>query len=178
MFPRIALCAITLAVTLSAQPPTPAAPPVDLVKSYLTLTDAQVTQLQQIRQSERTANQSIQQSVQQKQEQLDTLLSNGSTDAAALGRLLIDIQNLRKQLDANRTTYHNQALNVLTAAQKTKAQALDDAAKLAPTINQAASLGIVLPPAPPAGIAPGPFRGVGPRPGPAPMRHRPPAQDF
>ncbi|MBI4910100.1 MAG: periplasmic heavy metal sensor [Acidobacteria bacterium] len=173
MHKRIALCALMLTMAVAAQtPPTPPTPPVDLVKTYLTLTDQQITQLQQIRQAERTANQTIQQSMQQKQQQLNTLLTGGSTDAAAIGRLMIDIRNLRKQIETNHTTFHNQALNVLNATQKPKAQALEDAAKLAPTIHQAAALGLVLLPAPPAGGPGGP--GAGPR----PMRMRQPPPEF
>lgn len=169
---NIAGSLLTLTLTLLAQAPPngPGAPPVDLVRSYLTLTDVQVQQLQQIRQAEATANQTAFQSMQQKQQQLNTALRGGSTDASALGRLLLEIEALRKQVQTNQTTFHNQAVNALNAAQKTKLQTLDEAAKLGPTIQQAAGLGLVTPPTPPAG---GPQNGP---PGPGPrgmMRVRP-----
>jgi Spy/CpxP family protein refolding chaperone len=164
----VATCALSLSLPLLAQqtPPTttPRTPPVDQVKTYLSLTDQQVQQLQQLITSERQANQTRQQEIQTKQTQLQQLLTANSNDAAALGRLLIDIQALRRQVETTHTNFQTQAVALLNDAQKTKLKALDDASKLAPTIGQAVSLNLLTPARPPNAGAPG-IGGPGPGPG-------------
>jgi Spy/CpxP family protein refolding chaperone len=125
-----------------AQPP---APSFTEVKTYLALTDAQVTSLNTIHNSERTAAQSIREQMQSKRTALETAISAGTT-ASAAGQLLLDIEALRKQLTNLNTTYQAQALAVLSDAQKTKLKTLDDAAKLSTSIHQAAALNLLTPP--------------------------------
>jgi len=172
-----AACALSLSLPLPGQqaPPTPRTPPTDQVKTYLSLTDQQVQQLQQLITSERQANQARQQEIQTKQTQLQQLLTDNSNDAAALGRLLIDIQAVRRQMETTHTNFQNQAVALLNDAQKAKLKALDDASKLAPTIGQAVSLNLLTPARPPNAGIPG-FGGPGPGPGgPMGPRFRRPA---
>lgn len=144
----------------------PPQPGTDLVKAFLTLTDSQIQGLQQLRTQTGDALQSIHQEIQQKQTTLQEQLSKGSTDAAALGKLLLDIEALRKRVTQTEETLHNQALGTLTAAQKAKLMTLEDAVKLQPVIGQAAGLQLLTPPQlPMGGPGVGPF-GTGPR-GPA-----------
>ena len=133
----------------------PPQPGTDLVKAFLTLTDSQIQGLQQLRTQTGDALQSIHQEIQQKQTTLQEQLSKGSTDAAALGKLLLDIEALRKRVTQTEETLHNQALGTLTAAQKAKLTALEDAVKLQPVIGQAAGLQLLTPPQLPMG-GPGP----------------------
>jgi Spy/CpxP family protein refolding chaperone len=151
-----AMCATALFAQTSQR-----TPPTDQVKTYLSLTDAQVQSLQAIQQQERSALSSVRQQLMQKEQSLAQQMRSGSADATALGNLLVDITNLRKQLTQNQGTYHTQAMAVLTADQQTKLQALQTAASLAPTIRQAEMLNLVTPP---AGAAGGP--GFGHRFGP------------
>src|SRR6266540_287353 len=86
----------------SAQPPgaqQPPAPSITEAKAYLGLTDAQVTALQTIQKQAQAATQSLHTQIQTKQTDLDALLAKGTTDANAVGKLLLDIQTLRKQID-------------------------------------------------------------------------------
>lgn len=137
---------------------------VDEVKAYLTLTDAQVTLLQQIRKDEFTANQSLHDQVMERRTALRTALQATSPTAAELGGILLEIKNLQSQLGQNREKYRAQAVALLTDAQKPKLAALEAAAALRPTISQAMALNLLTPPVPPAGMA-GP-EGGGPRMGP------------
>ena len=141
----------------------PRAASADQVKAYLALTDAQVTQLQQIQQDEFTANRSIRQQIGEKEDALKTALAGTSPTATELGNLLVDIKNLRAQISQNRDKYRTQALALLNDAQKPKLAALQAAAALQPTIRQATMLNLI---APPAGDSAEPFGGG---PGPMPM---------
>lgn len=170
-----------LVATLSAQPST------SDVQTYLSLTDAQVQSLQQLRTQQRQALQSTFQQIRQKQQDLQNQLSSGSTDAAALGQLLVDIQTLKKSISTAQSSYNTQALAVLTADQKTKLQTLQSAAALRPQISEATALGLLTPPSGGAGsrmgMGPGPgmmfHRGGGPRAGwRGGRRAAPPEQQF
>lgn len=177
---RIAMLTIALAATLAAQGPgrggfgfgPGGAPGIDQVKSYLGLTDAQVQSLQQLQQQQREATRATHEEIGTKSRALHEAIAGGSADAASLGRQLLEIEALRKKIEQSLTTYRAQAAATLTADQKTKLTALDTAAKLQPTIGQAASLGLLAPPARPAGaFGPGgfghrPMHGPG---GPGPM---------
>jgi len=135
-------------------------PDVSALKTYLNLTDAQVTSLQAIRTQQRTALSNTHQQLQQKQQSLNSLLSGGSTDPNAVGQLVLDIQALRKQVSTANSSLQAQAVSVLTADQKTKLNALQDAAKLQPAIREAEFLFLLAPPTPPAG-GPGDFGAFG-----------------
>jgi hypothetical protein len=136
-------------------------PPTAEVKAFLQLSDPQIQQLRDLTDSMAGANRTRNQEIAQKQQQLNDLLQQGSTDANALGRLLIDIQTLRKQVGATAENFRTQAVALLTDAQKTRLKQLEDSAKLAPAVQQAVSLNLL---APPARQPQGPPAPGGPRP--------------
>jgi len=150
----------------------PGAPPTDLVKSYLTLTDAQIQSLTQIRQQGASSRMSIMQDIHTKQQALHDALDKGGASAMTLGQYLLDIQALQKKISDLDTTDRQLALNVLNDAQKTKVAALQTAADLAPTIGQAQALGLLTRPANAAGAPGGPGMGPMMQRGPAPMMQR------
>lgn len=167
---RSMICGLALAMAVWAQGPgTPPAPPTPTeLKAYLGLSDSQIQALQQIRQQEAEALRTIHDELAQKQKTLGDQLQAGSTDAAALGRLLLDIQNLRKRIEDAQKSFRDQAANQLTAEQKTKLKALEEAAKLQPAIGQATGLNLLVPSTPAQGGV-----GFGPR-GPGGMAPRGP----
>ena len=131
-----------------AQPPgggIPRTPDVSSVKTYLNLSDAQVNTLQQLRQTEMTALRSVFDEIQTKETALRNLLNTNTTDAAAVGRLMLDIQASRKKIESTEATYRTQAVNTLTADQRTKLAALDTAMKLRDEIQQAVVLNLLQP---------------------------------
>jgi TolA-binding protein len=158
---KVTLLTLAASALMMAQPPM-RTPDITAVKTYLGLSDAQVTTLQSLRTQEMSQVQTLQTQIQAKHTDLQKLLDAGSTNAAQIGQLMIDIQALQKQFEAIHTNYRNQAVATLTDAQKTKLKALDDASKLRDEIQEANFLNL-LAPAPGTG-APGPFMR-----GPAPM---------
>jgi Spy/CpxP family protein refolding chaperone len=166
---------LVASAAFAQQPP---ARDISAIKTYLSLTDTQVTALQTIRSQQRTAVGDTQQQIRQKQQALNSLLSGGSTDANAVGTLVLAIQALRKQVSTNASSLQAQAANVLNADQKTKLQALSDASKLQPAIREAEFLFLLTPPeGPMTGAGFGGFPGMaGPRfggPGPRMFRRAP-----
>jgi Spy/CpxP family protein refolding chaperone len=155
--------AALLAASLAAQTPggttTTSASPTDTLKTYLSLTDAQVTALQQLRKQERQDLSATFQDLGAKQRALRDAIAS-SKDAATIGQLQLDIETLRKKIQDTQTSYQAQAVNGLTADQKVKLQALQAAAALQPTIRQAGALNLLTPP---AGAGPGGPGGAGPR---------------
>ena len=127
------------------------------IASYLTLSATQITQLQDIQQKARTANQTTMTDIASKQQALQATLLKGGSSASAIGQMLLDIEALRKKITDSQTASNSAALLVLNAIQQTKLKALDDAYKLASAIHEAAMLNLLTPPA----DAPGP--GFGPR---------------
>ncbi len=161
---------LVLATALSAQ--TPAAPILDPIKTYLNLQDSQIQALRQLRQQQMQAMQATLSELAARQQSLRDQLDRGSTDAAALGKLLLETEALRKQIRQMHEGFRTQAVNVLSADQKAKLAALEEALKLAPAAQGAAALGLLTPPDPVPGW-PGPGllgfgRGMGPE-GPRPM---------
>jgi Spy/CpxP family protein refolding chaperone len=141
--------------------PRPGPPAVEELKNYLGLSDAQVESLQQLRRQEAESLRSVRQQMMEKQRALREVLRSGSSDAATVGQLQIDVQNLRQQVQESRQKSREQAVNSLTPEQRAKLQTLEEAAKLQRTIRQAGALNLL---AAPAGGPAGPAmrRGMGP----------------
>jgi Spy/CpxP family protein refolding chaperone len=137
-----------------------ATPNITDIKAYLTLTDTQITGIQAVQKQLQTAVQNLQTQIQTKQTALDTAMAGANPDALTVGKLLVDIANLHKQVQTQAGTFRDQAINLLTAAQKTKLTALNEAAKLQPAIHQAIGLLLLAPPVNPYGT---PGIGGGPR---------------
>ena len=116
------------------------------VQSYLNLTDAQISSLQQLRQSEMAALKPIFQQIGPLHETLRAQEQSGSADATAVGKLVLGIHSLEQQAAPIRSSFQQQALAVLTADQKTKLAALESAAALMPAIHEATALNLLTPP--------------------------------
>jgi Spy/CpxP family protein refolding chaperone len=117
------------------------------IQSYLNLTEAQITSLQQLRQSEAAALKPIYQQMGPMRQSLRTQEQSGSADAATVGKLVLDMKSLEQQAAPIRASFQQQAQAVLTADQKTKLAALQSAAALMPAIHEAGSLNLLTPPA-------------------------------
>ena len=116
------------------------------VQSYLNLTDAQISNLQQLRQSEMAALKPIFQQMAPLRESLRTQEQSNGADAASVGKLVLSIQSLEQQAAPIRSSFQQQSLAVLTADQKTKLAALESAAALMPAAHEAAALNLLTPP--------------------------------
>ncbi len=129
----------------------------DAVKAALNLTDAQITQLKAIKQQQIAAVQSLQQQVAEKHKLIADEMAKTSPSAAVVGQAMVDIHNLQKQIQTTAEGFVTQAVALLTAEQKTKLKALEDAAKLRPAIQEAIALELL----PPAVGGAGPGAGLG-----------------
>jgi hypothetical protein len=149
---RTLLATVCLAAPVLAQlPDSISALPViardyDGVRQYLALSDAQMSQLREIQESRMKADQAIYQQIQQRQVQLDTLLRDGSNDALAVGRLLLEINGLQRQLPGSGAPYRTRAVAVLTDAQKQKLATLAEALQLSRAAGEATALNLIEPP--------------------------------
>ncbi len=93
---------------------------------------------------------------------LRELLESENPDPAEVGRLVLELRNLRERVREVRAAFHeavrNYVKNTLNRAQEL--EALEEAAKLIPAIRQAGALGLLGPMGPPEGGE-----------GPAALRH-------
>jgi Spy/CpxP family protein refolding chaperone len=131
---------------------TPVMPPVPTpaysqLKAYLNLSDTQLQSLEDIYKSRLTVQQAIYQQISAKQKQLNQLLAGGTTDAATVGQLMIDIHNLQQQAATPSSTYRDQELKVLSADQAAKLTALVTALQLQQAAYQAVTLNLIDSPA-------------------------------
>ncbi len=148
---------LLFATTLMAQGPRAARmasgiPPLTELKSYLSLSDEQVTQLTDQKKQLNDAVSPLATQLLEKRKSLADLLKAGSTDTATIGQLRQDMAGLRRQMKDLAGQYGTNARGVLNADQQTKLQALEEAAKLMPTIRQAESLNLIEGAAPWAGM--------------------------
>jgi hypothetical protein len=142
----ITLIALLLTCTLVAQQPLrlgQGTPAVAELKAAIGLTDAQVEKLVALLKQRVESNRAALTQIAEKEGALRDTLKAGGADATAVGRLVLDIDALRKQVQASDKTYGDQARAVLDAGQLAKLKTLEDAAKLEPAIRQAIGLNLM-----------------------------------
>jgi hypothetical protein len=127
-------------------------PDLTAITNYLTLTADQVSSLQSIQSNFCSTTQAARQKIAEDQKSLRDMQRQGSTDASAMGNLLVDIEAQRKSIQAAQSSLMDQATSVLTDAQKTQLANLAAAQKLEPAIRQATFLNLL---ARPQGRGPG-----------------------
>ena len=140
--------------------------PASEVKAYLSLSDAQMQSIEQIRPQGGESQRTVMEQMHQKHQALGEALKTNK-DAATVGQLMLDIQALRKREQELQKNLHEQAVNLLTADQKAKLAKLEEVAKLSQTIEQATMLNLIARPEPAEGdvLYFAPF-GMGPGQGP------------
>lgn len=132
----------------------PQPPDYRALKEYLGLSDAQVRHMQQAGEKARRGadekEKTLRPQIEQKRMALEDLLDGANPDAVAVGRAMIEIRGLEKQIREAREAVRTAELNVLTPEQRTKFKAVQDAANLPEAARQARQLGLVGPPPRPA----------------------------
>ena len=118
-------------------------PSFDAAKEALGLRDEQVTQLLELRKQQREALAPVFQQMREKQTALREALQSGSTDATAVGNLVLGTQALRKKVQESNENFRAQAVAVLDDQQKAKLAKLEEALKALPAIRQAAGLNLL-----------------------------------
>ncbi len=154
----LAICmfATVLAAQDASKPATNTAAGPAALQAYLNLSDAQLSQLRQLRADHHNTVAPIRTQLAPLQKQLRDQIASGA-DAATIAQTAAKIEPLRKQLTDANDNYKKQALAVLNPDQTTKLNALEEAMKLAPAIRQAVGMGLI---SGPAGFTQG-FRGPG-----------------
>jgi hypothetical protein len=132
----------------------PATPPLTAVTTFLGLNDSQVSQLVQLRKSERTALSPILQQMRTQRQALRTALQAG--DSAAASAAMAAIKTLQGQVKSTNSSFRTQALALLGPDQQQKLQMLQKAAELLPAIRQAGGLNLLDAPAGGPGMRGGP----------------------
>ncbi len=125
------------------------------LKQALALTDAQTQQLQDLLKNRQEASQTIYRKISDKQQQLNEALASATPNPTTIGQLEIDMAILRKQIGAG-PSVRDEALAILTDAQKEKLKDLQNALQLQRAANEAIGLGLITPPPPVAA----PIRGI------------------
>jgi len=171
--------------TLAAQPgprgERQRGPQVGQIKSYLGLSEEQIQQFQTLRQSFRESVRTIMEDTRAKRQQLREEMARESPSSAIVGDLTVQLRQARKQVGEKHKEFGEQARNLLTAEQKTKLAALEEAKALLPAIRQAQGLQLLEgndPEGPGFGMGPG--MGFGPEfgTGPGPRGPRPGGRGF
>jgi len=118
-------------------------PPVDAVKTYLSLSDSQITGFDAIRKTAMTAAEPIAQQLQTKMQALRTAMNATPVNAATITSLQAEITALRTQLDKFQSDARAQMAATLSADQKAKLATLAAAAALRDQVQGASALGLL-----------------------------------
>ncbi len=101
--------------------------PQKLLADYLQLSDQQVTEFQQIQSDTAAVVKPLQATARSLQQQLHDALQAATPDAAAVGKLALQLESVRAQIKAAHDAADTKRLAVLNADQKVKYQAFQAA---------------------------------------------------
>lgn len=113
------------------------------VKSALGLSDEQLRTLQKIESSQQDAGEAIYAEITRKQQYVDQLLTQEPADVAAVGRLLVEMRDLKHQLASVRKSFRDQALALFQTDQTAKLNTLREALHLQKAVWQAVQLNLL-----------------------------------
>ena len=123
--------------------PFPPYDPYTEVKKFLNLTADQSSTLNSIQAQYQLLFNNKMVRVNQVNQEIDQETVKPSLDATALGVRYLELEVICREMKSAAAGISTSSLAVLTDAQKTKLKQLEDAQKLAPTISQAQSLGLL-----------------------------------
>jgi Spy/CpxP family protein refolding chaperone len=117
--------------------------PIVFVTNFLQLSNDQTSALITLIQTREAALQPIAVKLRGDQEQLGQLLESPSADAATAGRLLLDIHNGEKQVDAVARQFASSFEEILTPDQRQRLQFVRQAAQVEPAIPALRAVGLL-----------------------------------
>jgi Spy/CpxP family protein refolding chaperone len=126
------LCLCPIAVTLLAQQPTnlpgpsgqPPVPPMALVARFFELTPDQLEQLKALAEARKDAIEPLSKQVAEEEKALQDLITSSTPDAAAVGKLVLAIHQLREQIGVAQKQMIIGFEGILTTEQLNKLNAL------------------------------------------------------
>jgi Spy/CpxP family protein refolding chaperone len=132
------LCLCPIAVTLLAQQPInppgppgqPPVPPMALVARFFELTPDQLEQLKALAETRKDAIEPLSKQVAEGEKALQDLITSSTPDAAAVGKMVLAIQQLREQIGVAQKQFISSLEGILTAEQQDKLSALRRANRL------------------------------------------------
>ena len=111
---------------------------------YLNLTPEQVTQIKGLAKQQGEQSRQLHQQLRGNRESLRGMMhSSGAVDQAKAGQLMAETKGLAEKGRSARKELGEKTLAVLTPEQKQKLAALQDAAKLMPSVGAAMRLGLI-----------------------------------
>jgi hypothetical protein len=116
------------------------------LRAYLNLSETQVNDMRKAgeqarRQAEEKAK-SLEPQIREKHAALDAAVAKGG-DPTAIGKLILEIRAMEKQIHDARRAARDSFVNGLSAEQKTKFKAVEDAALLPQAAREAIAMGLV-----------------------------------
>ena len=122
-------------------------PQLGALKAYLNLTDTQIEQMRKAREEARKQAfeqaKAIQPQIREKRAALRDLLAKDTADATTVGKAMLEIQALHKQMRQAHEAVRESLLKVLTPEQQAKFKSLQDSAQQSAAAHEAARLGLV-----------------------------------
>jgi hypothetical protein len=115
------------------------------LKQYLELTDEQVASILRLNSSSQTFQLDKLRRSGQVQFELSQEMAKPTLDPMALGIRYVELEAIRREIEADQNKTAANIQNVLTAAQKTKVQALQQAMQLQSVICEAQSVNVLRP---------------------------------
>ena len=165
-----------LATNVAAQdgprpnPPQPPGPGTAALRQYLNLSGGQLDRMisarQQAQRQAEEKSRGIEAQARETHMALQALLERPASDPAAIGKAMLELRAVEKQMSELHESVRAAALAILTSEQRAKFRAIEDAALLPAATREAAALGL----AHWAGMQPGIETPQGPRP---PMINQP-----
>lgn len=115
------------------------------LKAILNLSDPQVLTLVQLQQQKAVALQPRLEQLQQHQQMLQQVLET-NPDPATVGRLVIEMTLITRQVEQAASNFQQQAFSILQPDQRTQVQSLGNVLRLQLAAQQAVGLGLLSPP--------------------------------
>jgi peptidoglycan hydrolase CwlO-like protein len=112
------VCALLMALPLCAD----SVPPELVLKDVLQLTDPQITTLQQLEQTRQQAVEPLAKQIAATQQALYAALEAPSADPAEVGKLVVTVDTLQRQIAQHQHDFGNGFLAMLTDAQRSQVQ--------------------------------------------------------
>jgi Spy/CpxP family protein refolding chaperone len=163
----LGVCAAITGLAMAQEPPerpNVRRSPDEAVKTILDLSDAQLQELKELRASVEQKRQDNAAEIRRLQQKQRELLQVAPPDAVALADVMVQQENLRKQIQEEDKAFRDTAMTLLTASQREKVEQIQEALQLVRDAGPLAQFGLIERPARGFGMGPGPgFVGAGPR---------------
>ena len=123
-------------------------PPPAVVASFLSFTEGQTAQFGELLSQFQTTVRPLQEQIAARQSQLDGLLNKSQPNPAEIGRLVLEIHALQRQVAQAIESYQSGFVGLLTGEQRGKVQQVAGASQLQPVVGAFVALYLAPPPSP------------------------------